>query len=139
MFIKKIGNHDLPIPERQTKGAAGYDLQASDDYILNANERKLISTGYAWHIDDGLVGIIKDRSSMAYKYGLSTMAGVIDSDYRGEVKVLLHNTLNVYQTIKKGDRIAQMVVVPHYSDKLQLIDDLDDTSRGSGGFGSTGK
>ncbi|MAO23826.1 MAG: putative deoxyuridine 5'-triphosphate nucleotidohydrolase [Prokaryotic dsDNA virus sp.] len=136
MQVKKLS--DLPIPARQTTGAAGYDLQSDKDFTINPMQRVLVPTGYAWEIPAGKVGIIKDRSSMAYKYGISTLAGVIDSDYRGEVKVLLINLSSLAYKVSKGDRIAQMVIVDHYSDELVLSDDLDDQDR-NGGFGTTGK
>ena len=136
MQVKKLS--DLPIPARQTTGAAGYDLQSDKDFVISPMQRVLVPTGYAWEIPMGKVGIIKDRSSMAYKYGISTLAGVIDSDYRGEVKILLINLGSLAYKVSKGDRIAQMVIVDHYSDELVLSDDLDDQDR-NGGFGTTGK
>ena len=136
MRVEVLSN--LPIPARQTDGAAGYDLQSNVNIIINPTERALVPTGYAWEIPVGKVGIIKDRSSMAYKHGLSVMAGVIDSDYRGEVKALIVNLSNSPYTICVGDRVAQIVIVDHYSDKLVLADKLDNFDR-NGGFGSTGK
>lgn len=136
MQVKKLS--DLPIPARQTTGAAGYDLQSDKDFTINPMQRVLVPTGYAWEIPMGKVGIIKDRSSMAYKYGISTLAGVIDSDYRGEVKILLINLGSLAYKVSKGDRIAQMVVVDHYSEELELVEQLDDFDR-KGGFGITGK
>jgi len=136
MQVKKLS--DLPIPARQTTGAAGYDLQSDKDFTINPMQRVLVPTGYAWEIPMGKVGIIKDRSSMAYKYGISTLAGVIDSDYRDEVKILLINLSGLAYKVSKGDRIAQMVVVDHYSEELELVEQLDDFDR-KGGFGSTGQ
>jgi len=136
MRIKQLS--DLPAPKRQTKGASGYDLQSDKDFVIHSMQRVLVPTGYAFEIPVGKVGIIKDRSSMAYKHGLSVLAGVIDSDYRGEVKVLLINFGAMTYKVSKGDRIAQMVIVDHYSDGLTAVDELDDFDR-NGGFGSTGK
>lgn len=136
MQVKKLS--DLPIPARQTTGAAGYDLQSDKDFTINPMQRVLVPTGYAWEIPMGKVGIIKDRSSMAYKYGISTLAGVIDSDYRGEVKILLINLGSLAYKVSKGDRIAQMVIVDHYSDELTVVDELGGEDR-NGGFGITGK
>jgi dUTP pyrophosphatase len=136
MKVKKLS--DLPIPARQTTGAAGYDLQSDKDFTINPMQRVLVPTGYAFEIPIGKVGIIKDRSSMAYKYGISTLAGVIDSDYRDEVKILLINLSGLAYKVSKGDRIAQMVVVDHYSEELELVEQLDDFDR-KGGFGSTGQ
>jgi dUTP pyrophosphatase len=129
---------DLPMPKRQTEGAAGYDLQSDKDFVIHSMQRVLVPTGYAFEIPRGNVGLIEDRSSMAYKYGISTLAGVIDSDYRGEVKVLLINLGAMTYKVSKGDRIAQMIIIPHRSDELVLVDELDDFDR-EGGFGSTGK
>jgi len=136
MQVKKLS--DLPIPARQTTGAAGYDLQSDKDFTINPMQRVLVPTGYAWEIPMGKVGIIKDRSSMAYKYGISTLAGVIDSDYRDEVKILLINLGSLAYKVSKGDRIAQMVIVDHYSDELTVVDELGGEDR-NGGFGITGK
>ena len=136
MRVEALSN--LPMPVRQTDGAAGYDLQSNVIITIGFMERALVPTGYAWEIPVGKVGLIKDRSSMAYKRGLSVMAGVIDSDYRGEVKALIVNLSNSPHTICVGDRVAQIVIVDHYSDKLVLADKLDDFDR-KGGFGSTGK
>lgn len=136
MQVKKLS--DLPIPARQTSGAGGYDLQSDKDFFISPMQRVLVPTGYAWEIPMGKVGIIKDRSSMAYKYGISTLAGVIDSDYRDEVKILLINLGSLAYKVSKGDRIAQMVIVNHYSDELTVVDELGGEDR-NGGFGITGK
>jgi len=128
-MIKVKALSDLPMPKRQTEGAAGYDLQSDKEFVIHSMQRLLVPTGYAWEIPVGKVGIIKDRSSMAYKYGLSAMAGVIDSDYRGEVKILLINLGSMTYKVSKGDRIAQMVVVDHYSDELVLADEINDFDR----------
>jgi len=129
---------DLPIPKRQTEGAGGYDLQSDKELLIHSMQRVLVPTGYAFEIPVGKVGIIKDRSSMAYKHGLSVLAGVIDSDYRGEVKVLLINLGAMAYKVSKGDRIAQMVIVDHYRDDLVVVGGLDEFDR-NGGFGSTGE
>jgi len=140
---------DLPIPRRQTEGAGGYDLQSDINVAIEPMQRILVPTGYAFEIPIGKVGLIKDRSSMAYKQGViarlvkidgvdMTIAGVIDADYRGEVMILLINLGELTCHISKGDRIAQMVIVDHYSDELVLADELNDFDR-EGGFGSTGK
>lgn len=137
-MIKVKALSDLPIPKRQTRGAGGYDLQSDKDFTINPMQRLLVPTGYAFEIPISKVGLIKDRSSMAYKYGISTLAGTIDSDYRGEIKVLLINLGSLAYKVSKGDRIAQMIIVPHRSDELVLADELNDFDR-NGGFGSTGK
>lgn len=134
---KRIGAHDLPAPARQTISAAGYDLQATADHMIKPLERKLIPTGFAWAIPAGHVGIVKSRSSMAMR-GVHAQAGVIDADYRGEVMVLLENTGADAAVIKAGQRVAQMVVIQHGTDAVELVEDLPGTDRGADGFGSTG-
>ena len=101
----------------------------------------LIHIGIAVEIPDGYVGLIYARSGLATKRGLApaNKVGVIDSDYRGEVMVSLHNHSNVLAQIENGERIAQMVIVPFLKTEFVLSDELDDTERGAGGFGSTGK
>ena len=126
-------------PDTGTKGSAGIDLACDEPFILQPNERRLIGTGIAMAIPEGMWGEIKPRSSLAVQYGIDIMAGVIDSDYRGEIKVLMHNTGNRPLRCLTGDRIAQMVIQKHEAVKIMLRDELDNTVRGSGGFGSTGK
>lgn len=133
-----VKDKKIPIPQQKTAGAAGYDLSSTVHATLKPGERKLISTGFAWEIPINQVGFIKPRSGLAVKHGLDVMAGVIDSDYRGEVKVLLINHSNSTHMINIGDRIAQMVVLLHYSGPLTEVDTLHDTKRGCDGFGSTG-
>ena len=120
-------------------GDAGYDLRALEAVALAPGSRTLIATGICVEIPAGCVGLIKDRSSMALA-GLHTMAGVIDASYRGEIKVLLLNTGNLYQ-ISSGQKIAQLIVVPCYSQPLEPVATLEALSaseRGQAGFGSTG-
>ena len=97
----------------------------------------MVPTGFAWEISDGLVGLVRPRSGLAMRDGLHVMAGVVDSDYRGEVKVILVNLGAYTIELDPGERIAQMVVVPHYAGGLEEVDELDNSSRGAGGFGST--
>lgn len=129
-------------PKKSTEGSAGFDLYADEDCFLDANydgSRKAISTGIAVAIDQDKVGLIWPRSGMAAKYGIDTGAGVIDSDYRGEVKVLLFNHGYSALEIKRGDRIAQLLIMPVYGQSVVEVDDLSDTARGILGFGSTGR
>lgn len=138
MRIKRITKLNIDKPKRETEGSAGYDLRAAGGtYCLMPGERGLIETGFAWEIPEGMVGLIRPRSGKAVRYGLHVMAGVIDSDYRGEVKVLLKNLGDSPVEIKQGERIAQMVVTMFYGAELVEVDDLDDTERDEGGFGST--
>lgn len=136
-------------PTYATDGSAGLDLYADEDCILDSvydGVRKAISTGIAVEIDADKVGLIWPRSGIAVKNGIDTGAGVIDSDYRGEVKVLLFNHGEYAYKIKRGDRIAQLLIVriaqllivPCYRPKIEIVDSLDETERGAGGFGSTG-
>lgn len=135
---------DAKPPQRATDGAAGYDLFAVEDYRLDSGERYAYRTGVAVEIPPGYVGIIKPRSGWAVKSGIDTLAGVIDSDFRGEIKVLLIcldrlDTLNGSFRVNKGDRIAQLLIVPCFTGAVEVVTELAGTERGAGGFGSTGK
>lgn len=139
--IKKL-NENAVIPKYGTDFAAGADLYALIDGVVTIapGESKLIHTGVAMAIPEGIVGLIFGRSGMACKRGLApaNKVGVIDSDYRGEIMVCLHNHSNVEQTVENGERIAQIAFVPYYAAEFELVDELDETMRGAGGFGSTG-
>ncbi len=137
--IKKL-NQEALIPSYQTKEAAGFDLHSVDEVVIKKGERKLISTGLAFEIEKGYEIQIRPRSGLAFKHGVSVLnsPGTIDSDYRGEIKVLLINLGNEDFEIKKGDRIAQAVIAPVVQAKILEVDELSSTERGSGGFGSTG-
>lgn len=122
-------------------GDAGYDLYSIGDYMLKPMERVLVETGLHLEIPAGHVGLVKDRSSVA-SAGLHTMAGVIDASYRGELKILIINLSGDDYTISVGQKIAQMVVLPIYAHAVEMVDTLEeltDSERGVGGFGSTGK
>lgn len=122
-------------------GDAGYDLFSIADYEVPAGKTVLVVTGLHVEIPSGYVGLVKDRSSVA-SAGLHSLAGVIDSAYRGEIKILLLNIGAATYSIKQGQKIAQMVVLPVYLEDVEQVDtleDLTDTERGVGGFGSTGK
>lgn len=139
--IKKLDERAI-IPTYGTEFSAGADIYAllDEPLTINPGETKLIHTGLAIAIPEGLVGLNFARSGMATKRGLApaNKVGVIDSDYRGEVMVALHNHGNIPQTIEHGDRVAQMVFVPYYTADFVLKDELSETVRGAGGFGSTG-
>ena len=126
--------------EAPREGDAGFDIRAAENSIIEPGEQKLVSTGLKASIPFAWVGLIKDRSSMAVK-GIRSHAGVIDASYRGEIKVLLSNAGSESYHIEAGDKVAQMVVIPHLMESIEVDseDKLGDTSRGSGGFGSTGK
>lgn len=140
--IKKLKKNAI-IPTSGSQFAAGYDLYADIDQgaitIPTGNTVK-IGTGVAMAIPNGYVGLVFARSGMATKRGLrpSNCVGVIDADYRGEIIVALYNDSEEAQTIHIGDRIAQIVIVSHLSVEFEEVENLDDTNRGSGGFGSTG-
>lgn len=119
---------------------AGYDLRSIEDLTIKANCSSIINTGCCVEIPNGFVGIVKGRSGMTFKSNTEVCnAGVIDSDYRGEIKVKIHN-LNDYDiNITRGERIAQMVILPCFLLETEKVDSLDETERGSNGFGSSGK
>ncbi len=141
ILIKKL-HSDVNLPAYETSGSSGMDLQAyiSEEIILKPGERKLIPTGLSVAIPENLEIQIRPRSGLAYKKGISVVntPGTIDSDYRGEIKVLLINLGKEDFVIKKFERIAQMVVCPITKVVLSETNDLPDTIRGEGGFGSTG-
>ena len=142
MNIKKL-NDNARLPTYGSEFAAGADLYAclDADVTIAPAETLLIHTGLAMEIPTGLVGLIYARSGLASKKGLApaNKVGVIDSDYRGEIMVALHNHSTEPRTISDGERIAQIVFAPYYTAEFNLVDELGDTTRGTGGFGSTGK
>ena len=131
------------VPEYATSGAAAVDLRANvnESVTIAPGERRLIPTGLSMSIPEGYVGIVAARSGLACKKGvaLSNGIGVIDSDYRGEIGVSLHNTSSEPFTVEKGERIAQMMFMPVCAACFCVCESLDETQRGEGGFGSTGK
>lgn len=141
MNIKKL-NADATIPTYGSQFAAGADLYActDGDIVIAPSETVLIHTGIAMEIPEGLVGLIYARSGLASKRGLApaNKVGVIDSDYRGEIMVALHNHSNTEQRIANKERIAQIVFTPYMTAEFIEAEELSDTVRGIGGFGSTG-
>ena len=139
--IKKI-NDNAKIPTYATEYAAGCDLYALLDTTetFMPGETKLIKTGISMEIPVGYAGLIYARSGLASKKGLApaNKVGVIDSDYRGEIIVPLHNDTDEFMTVFPQDRIAQLVIMPYLEVDFTEVQDLDSTERGSGGFGSTG-
>ncbi len=138
---KKL-NENASMPTFGTEYSAGADLYSAEEEIVIApNETAFIGTGIAVQIPVGCVGLIYARSGLACKKGLApaNKVGVIDSDYRGEVKVALHNHGKEAQTVLKGERIAQMVITSYFACDYIESEVLDDTVRGEGGFGSTGR
>lgn len=127
------------VPEQARQWDAGYDLfSTSAKTIIEPGDRAGFNTGVAVAIPDGYVGYVKPRSGLAANYGIDVLAGVIDSGYRGEVRVILLNTGKVPADIGNGDKIAQLVVQPVASVQFTVVEALEDSERGDGGFGSTG-
>lgn len=145
--IKRLENNPandsgLALPKYETSGSAGMDLQAAIDepIILKPGEIKLIKTGIAIALEIGFEAQIRPRSGLALKNGITVLntPGTIDSDYRGEICVILINHSQVDFEIKRGMRIAQMIIAEYKQAKVVEVEDLDETLRGKGGFGSTG-
>lgn len=140
--VKKL-KPGATVPTMGSKFAAGADLYSAEDedVVIGPGETKFIGTGLAMEIPEGYVGLVYARSGLACKRGLApaNKVGVVDSDYRGEIKVALHNHGKEAQTVEKGERIAQMVIAPYLSVNYEEADELSETERGEGGFGSTGR
>lgn len=119
---------------------AGMDLLAAEDRTIAPLSRATISTGIFMEIPEGYYGRIAPRSGLAHKYGVDVLAGVVDSSYRGEIRVILYNTdaEEAFQ-VRTGDKIAQIIIEKHYNFDFVEVEELSDTPRGSGGFGSTGR
>ncbi len=141
--VEIINKSKHPLPQYKTSGSAGCDLRANlEDHItLKPLERTLVSTGLFIALPQGFEAQIRPRSGMAWKEGITVLntPGTIDSDYRGEVKVLLVNLSDTENTVNDGDRIAQMVIARHDVAEFNEVEMLSSTVRGEGGFGSTGK
>jgi dUTP pyrophosphatase len=142
ILIKKL-HSDVNIPKYETEGSSGLDLEAyiEKDLRLLSGERKLVPTGVSVAMPNNFEIQIRPRSGLAYKNGISVVntPGTIDSDYRGEIKVLLINLGTEAVSIKKFQRIAQMVICPIIKANLKEVQELPETIRGAGGFGSTGQ
>lgn len=142
MKIKKL-YEDAIIPTRGSDQAAGLDLYAHiyEPVWIPPHETRKIGAGIAVQIPEGYFGGIYSRSGLSTKLGLAVIngVGVIDSDYRGEVGIPLHNYTDIPARIRPDERIAQLVIQPYSAAVLEIVDDLDDTERGAGGFGSTGR
>lgn len=141
--IKKL-YEDAVVPTRGSYQAAGYDLYAHglpDGTLIRPHDTWMIGTGIAMEIPDGYFGGIYARSGLATKKGLrpANCVGVVDADFRGEIKVAVHNDSDQQQEVKNGDRIAQLIIQPYLNVEFQEADELSDTERGSGGFGHSGQ
>jgi dUTP pyrophosphatase len=141
-IVRLSHNLDLPLPRYETSGSAGLDLPAaiSEEIVLGSLERAAIPTGLKMAIPFGYEGQVRPRSGLAFRHGISitNSPGTIDSDYRGELKVLVINLGKEPVTITRGMRIAQLVIAPVQQVDIVETQDLDSTARGDGGFGSTG-
>ena len=143
MRVKIINKSNNQLPAYETASSAGMDLRAfvDADVVLKPFERKLIPTGLYIELPDGFEAQIRPRSGLAIKSGITVLnsPGTIDADYRGEIKVILINLSNDDFTIKSGDRICQMVIAKHEKVDFVEVEEINETERGAGGFGHTGK
>lgn len=144
IYIKNISSKlDFKLPNYESEGAAGMDLSANidSDIIIKPLERSLIPTGIAISLPEDLEAQIRPRSGLAIKHGITLLnsPGTIDTDYRGEIKVILVNLSNDNYTIKPYDRIAQIIISQFVKAEFEIAENLDETDRGNSGFGSTGK
>ena len=143
VLIKKLNNNSFDLPKYQTEGSVGMDLSAfiENDILIKPNERELIPTGIAVSLPQNIEGQVRPRSGLSLKYGITVLnsPGTIDSDYRGEIKVILINHGNEDFLIKNNDRIAQLVFNEVLKVSFKEVNNLDQTSRDQKGFGSTGK
>ena len=142
VLYKKL-SENAKVPTYGSVGSAGADMYAllDEEITIQPSETVLVHTGIAMEIPEGYVGLVCARSGLASKRGLApaNKVGVIDSDYRGEIMVALHNHGNIPASIAPFERIAQLMIVPYLSAEFIETDDLEDTNRGAGGFGSTGR
>jgi dUTP pyrophosphatase len=141
--FKRLRQHHLPLPAYQSEHAAGMDLIADieAEFTLDPMSRVSIPTGFALEIPEGFEGQVRPRSGLAFKEGITVInaPGTIDADYRGEIKVLLVNLGHEPVQLHPGDRIAQLVISPVVRASVEEVDNLEDTARGEGGFGHTGR
>ena len=135
--IKRL-DKELELPNFAHEHDAAMDLRASHSEVLQPGEKKIVKTGIQMAIPKGYAGLIWDRSGLAAKHSIHTMAGVIDAGYRGEIGIVMINLGQTEFQVEKGMRIAQIILHPILNMKVTEVDDLDETSRGEGGFGSTG-
>lgn len=142
LLVKRLheSTTDIELPSYATEHSSGLDLRTSEEVNLQPGEYKLIPTGVAIEIPEGLEGQVRPRSGLALKHGIACLnsPGTIDSDYRGEVKVLLINHGKEAVHFERGERIAQLIISKYERVEIELVDDLADTVRSSGGFGHTG-
>lgn len=135
----KLLHNDAILPIRATPGAAGYDIASVIDIAVPSRGQALVSTGLSFSLPEGVYGRIAPRSGLSWKQHCTVGAGVIDPDYRGEVKVLIQNLSENIIKLSKGERIAQLILERYEACPVCLVDQTSETNRGEGGFGSTGK
>jgi dUTP pyrophosphatase len=139
MIQVKLLTENSKAPTRNTPTDAGLDLYASEEVLINAREWKAVSAGISISIPDGYYARIAPRSGLAFKYGLDVFAGVIDSGYRGEIKVIIYNAGEKDYPINMGDKIAQLIIEKCYLWDTLIVDSLNESDRGERGFGSSGR
>ncbi|OGM92997.1 hypothetical protein A2333_00245 [Candidatus Wolfebacteria bacterium RIFOXYB2_FULL_49_7] len=138
MNLKIVKHADVPMPKYANATDAGLDLHAAEELVIEPGQRVLVGTGLKMEFPDGYAGLIWDRSGISTKHGISTLAGVIDAGYRGEIRVALINLGQEPFTVEKHMRIAQMLFQCVERAEIELVDALGETARGDGGFGSSG-
>ena len=140
-FRRLSSNADLPLPERATEQAAGYDVRSAEESVtLEPGEIRLVSTGLVMELPEGMECQVRPRSGLALKHGvtLPNSPGTIDPDYRGELRVIMQNLGSAAVTLERGERIAQLVFARFETPEISVSDELSETERGGAGFGSTG-
>ena len=138
--IRLVHPDALP-PTRARRGDAGYDLRSTERVSIPQDGRRLVGTGIAVALPDGVAGLVTPRSGLAIEHGLTLLnaPGLIDPGYRGEIKVIVHNTSERRYTVEIGDRIAQLLLVPCWTPELEVVGELPASERGAAGFGSSGR
>lgn len=129
---------NIDTPRYAKKGDAAFDLRSAEEKSIKAGQKELFKTGLRFAVPEGHCGLVWDRSGLAARHGIHCLAGVLDSGYRGELILVLHNLGKEDFLVKKGMRIAQMLIQPVASAKLMEVEEMEDTERGDGHFGSTG-
>jgi dUTP pyrophosphatase len=141
--VRRVGSRGPPLdlPRYETAGSAGMDLRADEAFALAPGERRLVPTGLAVEIPAGFEGSVRPRSGLALRHGVGMVnaPGTVDSDYRGELAVILVNHGQAPVSFARGERIAQLVIAPVARAEIELVEGLTETERGRGGFGSTGQ
>lgn len=141
-FIRLASNPDLPLPERATQHAAGYDVRSAEGPVtLGPGEIRLVGTGLAMELPEGVECQVRPRSGLALRHGLTlpNSPATIDPDYRGELRIILQNLGSAPVTLERGERVAQLVFARFEAPRIVAAERLNETERGQGGFGSTGK